>query len=66
MQEETVVYIITFLIAQTIAIWKKLSTIEQKIDTMQKRNDEQDKKIKAIVQVLSEKVDGLAQELVKI
>lgn len=66
MQEETIIYLIVFLTGQTIAIWKKLSTIEQKIDTMQKRNDEQDKKIKAIVQVLSEKVDGVAQELVKI
>lgn len=66
MQEETIIYLIVFLTGQTIAIWKKLSLIEQKIDDMQKRNDEQDRKIKALMQVISDKVDGVAQELVKI
>ena len=63
-QEQSTVAIFLYLIGQTIAVWKKLSKIEQKIDIVQKHNDEQDKKINKIMKVMADKVAGAAKELI--
>lgn len=64
MQEESIITLIVFLAGQTIAIWKKLSRIEQKIDIIQKHNDEQDEKISRLMKVVADKVAGAARELI--
>ena len=64
MQEDALIYLLVFLAGQTIAIWKKLSKIEQKIDSIQKHNDKQDKEIKKLTRVIAEKVEGAAKELI--
>jgi len=64
MQEESIVYILVFLIAQTITIYKKLSAIEQKIDSIQRHNDKQDEQINKIMKVIAERVEGAAKELI--
>jgi len=63
-QEESIITLIVFLAGQTIAIWKKLSRIEQKIDIIQKHNDEQDEKISRLMKVVADKVAGAARELI--
>jgi len=64
MQEANEVAIFLYLIGQTVAIWKKLSRIEQKIDVIQEHNDDQDKKIAKIIKILVEKIEGAAKELI--
>jgi len=63
-QEQNTIAIFLYLLGQTIAIWKKLSKIEQKIDVIQEHNDEQDKKINKIMKVMANKVAGAAKELI--
>ena len=64
MQEESIITIVIFLIGQTIAIWQKLSKIEQKIDVIQRHNDEQDEKIRKIIKVIGNRINGAAKELI--
>ena len=64
MQEDALIYLLVFLAGQTIAIWKKLSKIEQKIDSIQKHNDKQDEQINKIMKVIAERVEGAAKELI--
>ena len=64
MQEESIISVIIFLVGQTIAIWKKLSTIEQKIDRIQNHNDEQDKKIGKIMKVIVKHINSAAEDLI--
>lgn len=65
MQEESIITIVLFLVAQTMAIWQKLSKIEQKIDIIQKHNDEQDEEIRKITKVVATKVQGAVEELMR-
>ena len=49
MEEQTIAMMILYLIGQTIALWQKLSKIEQKIDNVTdkvKNNEKEIKKIK--------------------
>lgn len=64
MQEQSLIYILMFLIAQTITIYKKLSAIEEKIDSIQKHNDKQDEQINKIMRVIAEHINGAARELI--
>jgi len=63
-QEQSLIYILMFLIAQTITIYKKLSAIEEKIDSIQKHNDKQDEQINKIMRVIAEHINGAARELI--
>ena len=64
MQEDALISILVFLVGQTIALWKKLSKIEQKIDSIQKHNDKQDKQISKLTKVVAERIEGAAEELI--
>lgn len=48
MQEQSLISILLFLIAQTIAIWKKLEKLEAKIDLIAQENKRQDEAIKEV------------------
>jgi len=63
-QEDALISILVFLVGQTIALWKKLSKIEQKIDSIQKHNDKQDKQISKLTKVVAERIEGAAEELI--
>ena len=63
-QEESLISLILFLTGQTIAIWKKLSKIEQKIDSIQEHNKQQDEEIKKLKKVIVNKINGTVKELV--
>jgi len=63
-QEDALIYILVFLVGQTVAIWKKLSKIEQKIDSIQKHNDKQDEQISKLTRVIAERIEGAAKELI--
>mgnify|MGYP000619072080 CR=1 FL=1 len=64
MQEDALIYLLVFLAGQTVAIWKKLSKIEQKIDSIQKHNDKQDEQISKLTKVIAERIEGAAKELI--
>ena len=63
-QEDALIYLLVFLAGQTVAIWKKLSKIEQKIDSIQKHNDKQDEQISKLTKVIAERIEGAAKELI--
>jgi len=48
MQEQSLISILLFLIAQTIAIWKKLEKLEAKIDKLTNENKRQDSDLEKI------------------
>lgn len=65
MQEESIIYLIVFLTGQTIALYKKLSSIEAKLNEITKSTEQHEQDIKRIKKVIIEKWGDKAQELIR-
>lgn len=64
MQEQNTIAIFIYLIGQTIALWRKLSKIEQKLSNIQEHNKTQDEDIRNIKRAIIRHLQGAAEELI--
>ena len=64
MQEESIIYLIVFLTGQTIALYKKLSSIEAKLNEITKSIEQHEQDIKRIKKVIIDKWGDKARELI--
>lgn len=63
MREESLVYILVFLIAQTITLYKKLTAIEVKLKQIIEVSKRHEDEINKLKKVIIERIDNAYKEL---
>lgn len=64
MQEDNLVYILIFLIAQTITLYKKLTAIEVKLKQIIEDSKRHEDEINKIKKVIIDKIENSYKELI--
>lgn len=63
MQEDNLVYILIFIIAQTITLYKKLTAIEVKLKQILEDSKRHEEEINKLKKVIIERIDNAYKEL---
>lgn len=64
MQEDNLVYILIFLIAQTITLYKKLTAIEVKLNQIIEDSKRHEDEINKLKKVIIDKIENSYKELI--
>lgn len=63
MQEDSLVYILIFMMAQTITLYKKLTAIEVKLKQILEDSKRHEEEINKLKKVIIERIDNAYKEL---